>query len=128
VLRIDLADPRPIEEQIAAGIRHALAQGTVAADQDLPPVRQLAGDLGVHWNTVARAYRKLADEGLVTVRQGRGAVISPRARARVKVSRAAMRARFSDLVAAGLLGGLTRRDLADVFDEALASFTGGPQS
>jgi len=128
VLRIDLTDPRPIEEQIAAGIRHALAQGAVGPGQELPPVRQLAGDLGVHWNTVARAYRKLADEGLVTVRQGRGAVTSPRARARVKLSRAAVRARFADTVASGLLGGLSRQDLAEVFGEALATFPSGDRS
>ena len=127
MLTIDLNDPRPLEEQIVAGIRQALAQGALGADQELPPVRQLAGDLGVHWNTVARAYRRLADEGLVTVRQGRGAVTS-RARARVKLSRAALRKRFAESVAAGLLGGLSREDVAAAFNDALDGFRGGPRS
>jgi DNA-binding transcriptional regulator YhcF (GntR family) len=128
MLRIDLDDPRPIEEQITAGIRQALAQGAVGPDQELPPVRQLAGDLGVHWNTVARAYRRLADEGLVTVRQGRGAITSPRARARVRASRTAIRARFADIIATGLLGGLSRQDLTDTFRDVLASFPTGDRS
>jgi DNA-binding transcriptional regulator YhcF (GntR family) len=122
MVRIDLADARPLEEQIATALRQAIAQGAVGADQNLPPVRQLAGDLGVHWNTVARAYRKLADEGLVTVRRGRGAVTRGQPRARTRLTRAALRARLAEAVAAGVLGGLSRQDIAAVFQEALASF------
>ena len=121
-IRIDLDDPRPLEDQIAAGLRQALAQGTVGAGADLPPVRQLAADLGVHWNTVARAYRRLADEGLLTVRRGRGAVASDRLRTYDKVTRAGLRNRFAESMAAALLGGLSRKDIADAFKEALAGF------
>ena len=46
VIRIDLEDARPLEDQIAAGLRQALAQGGVSAGADLPSVRQLAADLG----------------------------------------------------------------------------------
>ena len=43
---------------------------------NLPPVRQLAADLGVNLNTVAVAYRQLQSEGLITVKHGSGAVVS----------------------------------------------------
>ena len=76
----------------------------------------------------ARAYRKLADEGLVTVRQGRGAVTSAAARARVKLSKPMLRRRFADTVAAGLLGGLSREDVAAAFAEALDAFRKGSRS
>jgi GntR family transcriptional regulator len=122
VLRIDLNDPRPLEDQIAIGLRQAIAQGSVGAGEDLPSVRQLAGDLGVHWNTVARAYRKLAAEGLLTVRRGRGAVTRDQPRSHARMGRAALRDRFNHLVAAGLLGGLSRDDIAETFKEALATF------
>jgi DNA-binding transcriptional regulator YhcF (GntR family) len=122
MLRIDVDDARPLEDQIASGLRNAIAQGTVTPGQDLPPVRQLAGDLGVHWNTVARAYRRLADEGLLTVRRGRGAVARDVRRARTRVSRAAIRSRLAETVAAALLGGLSRDEIATAFEEALASF------
>jgi DNA-binding transcriptional regulator YhcF (GntR family) len=122
MLRIDVADERPLEDQIATGLRKAIAQGAVAAGQDLPSVRQLAADLGVHWNTVARAYRRLADEGLLTVRRGRGAVAGTGQRPRQRVSRAALRSRLSDIVATGILGGLSREDIVAAFEEALASF------
>jgi GntR family transcriptional regulator len=122
VIRIDLNDPRPLEDQIADGLRQAIAQGGVAGGEDLPSVRQLAGDLGVHWNTVARAYRKLADEGLLTVRRGRGAVTRELPRTHARMSRAALRERFCDAVTAGVLGGLSHKDIAETFKEALASF------
>ncbi len=122
MIRIDVNDARPLEDQIAVGLRQAIAQGSVGPGEELPSVRQLAGDLGVHWNTVARAYRKLADEGLLTVRRGRGAVTRDHPRTHARMGRAALRERFSDSVAAGLLGGLSRKDITEAFKEALANF------
>ena len=122
MIRIDLGSPKPLEDQIVVGLRHALAQGAVGPGDELPSVRQLAGDLGVHWNTVARAYRRLADEGLLLVRRGRSAVISDQRRTTVRVSRATLRERFTEAVAVGLLGGMSRHDIEQVFREALASF------
>jgi len=122
VIRIDLDNPRPIEDQIAGCLRQAIAEGSVGPGEDLPSVRQLAGDLGVHWNTVARAYRQLADEGLLTVRRGRGAVTRDQARTNVRMSRATLRQQFCDSVAAGVLGGLSHKDIAETFTEALANF------
>lgn len=122
MIRIDVNDPRPLEDQIVAALRQAIAQGSVGAGEDLPSVRQLAGDLGVHWNTVARAYRRLADEGLLTVRRGRGAVTRDQPRSHARIGRTALRGRFCDVVAAGLLGGLSRKEIALAFKEALADF------
>jgi GntR family transcriptional regulator len=124
VIRIDLNDPQPLEEQIAAALRQALAQGTLAPGDELPSVRQLAGDLGVHWNTAARAYRKLSDEGLLTVRRGRGAVVRGPRRAAPRVSRTAVRDRLASTVADALLGGLSHDDISRAFQEALAGFGG----
>jgi GntR family transcriptional regulator len=124
MIRIDLDDPRPLEDQIAGRLRQAIAEGSVGPGEDLPSVRQLAGDLGVHWNTVARAYRRLAEEGLLTVRRGRGAVTRDQPRTHVRMGRAALRERFCDTVAAGVLGGLSHKDIAEAFKEALANFGG----
>ena len=56
-------------------LRDAIARGEAGPDSLLPSVRQLAADLGIHWNTVARAYRRLRDEGLLSVRRGRGVFV-----------------------------------------------------
>jgi DNA-binding transcriptional regulator YhcF (GntR family) len=75
VLTIDLSSDVPAYRQIVDSIRHALVEGQVAAGTQLPPVRQLAADLGVHFNTVAESYRILADEGWLDLKRGRGAVV-----------------------------------------------------
>lgn len=81
LLTINLSSPTPIGEQIAHGIRAAIAAGDLPPGTALPTVRQLAGDLGVNLNTVARAYRALETTGLVQTRRGRGTeVVANRAR------------------------------------------------
>jgi GntR family transcriptional regulator len=122
VIAIDLDSPKPLEEQIALALRQELARGALRSGDELPSVRQLAGDLGVHWNTVARAYRRLADEGLLVVRRGRGAVIRGSLRTTVPASTSTLRERFAEAIATGLVGGLSRRDIAQTFKEALADF------
>lgn len=77
-LTIDTASRKPIYEQLADGLKALIARGELREGVTLPPVRQLAADLGVNLNTVAVAYRLLQDEGLITVRHGSGAVVSSR--------------------------------------------------
>jgi GntR family transcriptional regulator len=78
LLTIDTASRTPIYEQLANGLKGMIARGELREGVTLPPVRQLAADLGVNLNTVAVAYRQLQSEGLITVRHGSGAVVSSR--------------------------------------------------
>lgn len=78
LLSIDTASRKPIYEQLADGLKALIARGELREGVTLPPVRQLAADLGVNLNTVAVAYRELQNEGLITVRHGSGAVVSSR--------------------------------------------------
>ena len=73
-LLLELApdDTRPLYRQIATAVRRALAEGDLAPGERLPAGRDLADALGVHLDTIQRAYRLLADEGLVVSRVGRG--------------------------------------------------------
>ena len=73
-IRLDAAES--LVDQIARGIRVLLASGSLKPNDELPTVRQLAGDLGVNLNTVSRAYRELEDAGLVTSVRGRGTVVA----------------------------------------------------
>ncbi|MEV7802674.1 GntR family transcriptional regulator [Microbispora sp. NPDC088329] len=72
LLTLDLNDPRPLHEQVAAAIRRAIGAGDVAPGDRLPPARDLARALGVNANTVLRSLRDLRDEGLLEFRRGRG--------------------------------------------------------
>jgi GntR family transcriptional regulator len=75
MLTIRLDSPLPLVDQVRTGIRQAIASGGLAPGDALPTVRQLAADLGINLNTVARAYRQLEAEGLVSTRRGRGTVV-----------------------------------------------------
>ncbi|HSK11010.1 MAG TPA: GntR family transcriptional regulator [Vicinamibacterales bacterium] len=65
-------------EQIAAQIREGVATGALAPGSLLPGVRVVASDLGVNFNTVARAYRLLEEQGFVRIRDRSGVeVVTP---------------------------------------------------
>jgi DNA-binding transcriptional regulator YhcF (GntR family) len=78
IIRIDLSSKVAAYEQIASEIRALLVAGDLRPGDALPTVRQLAVDLNVHHNTVAQAYRILADEGWLDIHRGRGARVVPR--------------------------------------------------
>jgi GntR family transcriptional regulator len=77
-LRIDPSSPTPITRQIADGIRVQLVEGALRPGTELPTVRCAAMELGVHFNTIAEAYRQLAAEGWLDLRHGRGATVIER--------------------------------------------------
>jgi GntR family transcriptional regulator len=112
MITIDLVSGSPLEEQIHRELRRVIAAGDVAPGDRLPSARQLAADLGVHWNTVARAYRRLHDEGMATVGQGRHVVVR-RPAADPDLSAARVGAKLQELVTEARLAGMTRRALQD---------------
>jgi GntR family transcriptional regulator len=75
-ITIDEHDTRPLYQQLVDEIKTLIARGELAQGTSLPPVRQVASDLGVNLNTVAFAYRKLQKEGLIRVRHGSGAIVT----------------------------------------------------
>ena len=75
IITISASGPPPTE-QIRDQIRGLIATGKLGADHRLPSVRQLASDLDVAPGTVAKAYRALESEGLVTTRVGSGTRVS----------------------------------------------------
>lgn len=74
-LNIDFRSGEPIYLQIMEQIRQKLASGELQVGDQLPTVRQMATDLRVNWNTVARAYRLLDEAGLISTQHGRGTYI-----------------------------------------------------
>jgi len=103
-LTIDTADARPIYQQVVDGIKELIARGKLAEGAPLPPVRQLAADLGVNLNTVATAYRELQKDGLILIRHGSGSVVASRTiteRSRDELLRP-LRTALTELVLSGL--------------------------
>jgi len=118
-IQIDLAGVVPAARQIADQLRARLVDGELAPGDRLPSVRRLAVDLGVHFNTVAGAYRALADEGWLDVSQGRHvrvierATPSPTADTRARF-RQGLRQVVADARAGGLSESFVARELAEL--------------
>lgn len=74
--RLDLHSGVPVYRQIMDQVRAGMASGSLVAGDQLPTVRQLAVDLAINPNTVARAYRELELGGLLDTHQGTGSFIS----------------------------------------------------
>jgi GntR family transcriptional regulator len=75
-LRIDPRDARPIWRQIEEGVQHLVARGALASGSAVPSVRDLARDLQVNPATVFKAYQRLTDAGVLTVRRGEGTFVA----------------------------------------------------
>jgi len=114
-ITIDELDRRPIYRQIPDEIKGLIARGSLSEGMALPPVRQVADDLGVNLNTIAAAYRELQKEGLLTVRHGSGAVVSSRRIAQQSDAdlRKALRASLAHLA----LAGLPRAEILEIVNE-----------
>ena len=104
LIRVDTNDERAIYRQVADEIKGLIATGKLREGEALPPVRQLANDLGVNLNTIATAYRELQDEGLIAVRHGSGATVTSRTTNEREQDelRKPLRTALTELVLAGL--------------------------
>ena len=74
-IQLDFRSGQPIYMQIVDQIRQMVARGELQPGDQLPTVRQLATDLRVNFNTVARAYRLLDEAGLISTQHGRGTYV-----------------------------------------------------
>jgi GntR family transcriptional regulator len=120
---VDRGDSLPIYRQVADEVKALIASGRLSEGEPLPPLRQVAADLGVNLNTIATAYRKLQDEGLIEIRHGSGAVVSSRTikeTARPKLAKP-LRAALTQLV----LAGIPRSDIVNLVAQQLYELTMG---
>ncbi|AJE40457.1 GntR family transcriptional regulator [Streptomyces nodosus] len=76
LLRLNVADNRPLHEQVAAAVRRAVAEGECLPGDRLPSARELSQALDVNVNTVLRGLRTLREEGVLEFRRGRGVSVA----------------------------------------------------
>lgn len=76
-VRVDTTSPVPPYEQIRTQLSALITTGRLPEGERLPPVRQLAADLGLAAGTVARAYRELESASLIHTRRGAGTRVAP---------------------------------------------------
>ena len=116
-ITIDETDRRPIYRQVADEIKALIARGSLSEGMALPPVRQVADDLGVNLNTIAAAYRELQKEGLLKVRHGAGATVLSRRLTQLSDNdlRKTLRASLAHMA----LAGLPRTEITEIVNEEL---------
>jgi GntR family transcriptional regulator len=76
LVAVDTKDPTPIYAQLDRGLRAAIATGRLRVGDQLPTVRQLAVELRVNANTVARVYTELERAGILETRRGVGSFVA----------------------------------------------------
>ena len=75
-LKIDATNGVPLYFQIAKEVKHSIAVGSLRPGEQLPSVREVALQITVNPNTVAKAYRELELQGIVETRRGTGTFVS----------------------------------------------------
>lgn len=124
LFRVEPASAVGLADQIAAQVRGALAAGTVAAGEQLPPARQVAAGLDINMHTVLRAYQTLRDEGLIDLRRGRGAVV----RGDVDVTALAVQEAVARLAGQAVRSGWSADQAADALRRAMLQITQPPMA
>jgi DNA-binding transcriptional regulator YhcF (GntR family) len=120
-IEINAEAPEPVYEQIVRQIQEGVTVGALPAGMPLPPVRQLANDLVLNRNTVARAYKMLEDQGVIETAGRKGTFVRAGAAeevVRVKTGQAerVVRRTVQSLVS----DGLSTEQIAALFQSALA--------
>jgi GntR family transcriptional regulator len=124
VVSIDSRDATPIYAQLERGLRAAVATNRLRPGDQLPTVRQLAVELKVNANTVARVYAELERSGVIETRRGVGSFIAAAGRAMPMRERdKRLRAFVTRVLADAAAAGFTAEDLAT----ELAAQNGTPE-
>jgi GntR family transcriptional regulator len=121
-LEIDDSSPEPVYEQIVRQVENGVRDGRLAAGMALPSIRQLATDLDLNHNTVARAYGVLERNRVIRTAGRRGTFVHDDAATQIE-SRNGRDAiyQFSELVRSLAERGLTVREIEAAFRAVVAA-------
>src|SRR5438128_5497586 len=111
---VDAKHPTPLYAQLERSIRFAIATGKLRVGEQLPTVRQLAVDLRINANTVARVYAELERSGVLETRRGVGSFVSagPADARSPREHERRLRAFVTRVLADAAAAGFTRNDIA----------------
>jgi len=123
VFRVDPSNSEPLFQQLIASVKRDVATGRLRPGDRLPSVRELARELVINPNTIARAYRELEVEGVTLSRRGAGTFIAER---RVVVRsderRRRLRKALESVLSDAVHLGLSEVDVRRTFDAAVKRF------
>ena len=121
-VRIDSSSSVPIFEQIVNQVKYAVAMGAYRTGDKLPSVRELAVDLRVNPNPVARTYRELEREGVIYTQRGLGMFVSKEAETICRRERKRIiNERLGDAIEEALRSDLSAQDIRAIVESKLDS-------
>ena len=123
--RVEPSDSKPLFSQIVDSVKRAVATGRLGSGDRLPSVRELAKELVINPNTIAKAYQVLEAEGVTLSRRGAGTFVAER---RVVLKAEERRRRLAMALESALADavhlGLTPDKMRKVFEATLKKFAG----
>jgi len=126
--RIDNASDRPVYQQIIDQIKRDIALGRLIKDEKLPTVRQLAKQLAINPNTIAKAYRQVEREGIIVTKPGTGAfVASLDSNLSKSVRKKIASEELERIVIEAFHMQIDRQTLLELFDSAVEKFNLSPK-
>ena len=117
---VDPSRGEPLFQQLVDAVKKAVATGALAPGDRLPSVRELAADLLINPNTIAKAFRELESEGVTVGRAGTGTFVAERPPALSKDERRRrLLEALEGALAAAAVTGVGRAEARRIFEEAL---------
>ena len=121
-LHVDVRNGLAVYDQIVRQVKFAVADGALRSGDLVPSVRELARELAINPNTVARAYRQLQDDGVLEAVRGTGLSIAAAARKQCQAERTKLiRSRLRLVLEEALHSGLDTDDIEGLMRDELAT-------
>src|SRR6185312_6108273 len=122
LLHVEVGNGLAVYDQIVRQVKFAVADGAIRAGELVPSVRELARELAINPNTVARAYRQLQDEGVLETVRGTGLSIAAAARRPCQAERTKLiRLRLRLVLEEALHSGLDTDDIESLMKDELTA-------
>lgn len=130
ILQIDFRSGLPIYTQIVNQIHAQVASGILQPGDQLPTVRALAEELRVNFNTVARAYRILDEERIISTQQGRGTYITeiPPPKVSEKIRREALEELTKRYISEAMRLEFSKSEIKQMVSDQLKAWTEAQES
>lgn len=117
MIQIDYRSQKAIYEQVRDELKKLIMKGILKEDEQIPSVREIAGQLAINPNTIQRAYRELESEGFIYSVKGRGNFVSPRERAEQNERIYELKQNFKTCASELLYLGVTKEELIEMLQK-----------
>jgi GntR family transcriptional regulator len=121
MIKVDTSSFVPIYEQIKKELKKEIFKGNLEPNDPLPSIRDLATELLINPNTVARAYRELEMEGFIYTRKGKGCYVSDDSnQLKTEEQKSILIQSFDEVIEEAKKYGLDQEDIKRLFEERLS--------